>query len=365
MKREMDVMVKNGETPKFDSSPPNKKNGSTPTSSRTDIKSFKKRFKQSISTKKELRNSTPNSASKYLKKSLSTDTSDLSESLVTSPSSNNSTVEKDSNGFSHLEWSASVPYNLAEEPDEVCGMKHSHSCQSMPSVTLEEISQQQQKLQQIEEHDDRGETTNKDNLPIDIDETIKELEEDFETFTNDPKSFERQQRELSRKLEEVRIESRSTVREGLLKQKRPRAKSEEASKYPPDRRPRPRLKSDGQAMSQDLPEEESLNAPSMVRDLITKTTDEGSDGKPCEKIEAVASVPPPEQFQDSQNALTKQTPSVAINEKRMSRYFIFYKQDVANCDEQMVSFFFQSSGNTEILGSQNDAAEVTPRTDCG
>jgi hypothetical protein len=37
------------------------------------------------------------------------------------------------NGFSHLEWSASVPYNLAEEPDEVRGMKHSHSCQSMPS----------------------------------------------------------------------------------------------------------------------------------------------------------------------------------------------------------------------------------------
>lgn len=37
-------------------------------------------------------------------------------------------------GFSHLEWSASVPYNLAEEPDEVCGMKHSHSCQSMPAL---------------------------------------------------------------------------------------------------------------------------------------------------------------------------------------------------------------------------------------
>ena len=38
------------------------------------------------------------------------------------------------NGFSHLEWSASVPYNLAEEPDEVQGMKHSHSCQSMPAL---------------------------------------------------------------------------------------------------------------------------------------------------------------------------------------------------------------------------------------
>ena len=40
-----------------------------------------------------------------------------------------------SNGFSHLEWSSSVPYNLAEEPDDCKGMKHSHSCQSMPSVS--------------------------------------------------------------------------------------------------------------------------------------------------------------------------------------------------------------------------------------
>ena len=30
-----------------------------------------------------------------------------------------STTTLDCNGFSHLEWSASVPYNLAEEPDEV------------------------------------------------------------------------------------------------------------------------------------------------------------------------------------------------------------------------------------------------------
>ncbi len=29
------------------------------------------------------------------------------------------TSSVDSVGFSHLEWSASVPYNLAEEPDEV------------------------------------------------------------------------------------------------------------------------------------------------------------------------------------------------------------------------------------------------------
>jgi hypothetical protein len=37
-------------------------------------------------------------------------------------------------GFSHLDWSARIPYNLAEEPDDVQGMKHSHSCQSMPCI---------------------------------------------------------------------------------------------------------------------------------------------------------------------------------------------------------------------------------------
>ena len=42
------------------------------------------------------------------------------------------------NGFSHLEWSASVPYNLAEEPDDCKGMKHSHSIQSMPSSASED-----------------------------------------------------------------------------------------------------------------------------------------------------------------------------------------------------------------------------------
>merc|ERR1712051_905391 len=35
-------------------------------------------------------------------------------------------------GFSHLDWSSSVPFNVAEEPDDVQGMKHSHSCKSMP-----------------------------------------------------------------------------------------------------------------------------------------------------------------------------------------------------------------------------------------
>ena len=35
------------------------------------------------------------------------------------PSSPKPNSSLDCNGFSHLEWSASVPYNLAEEPDEV------------------------------------------------------------------------------------------------------------------------------------------------------------------------------------------------------------------------------------------------------
>ena len=35
------------------------------------------------------------------------------------PKPNSTTTTLDCNGFSHLEWSASVPYNLAEEPDEV------------------------------------------------------------------------------------------------------------------------------------------------------------------------------------------------------------------------------------------------------
>merc|ERR1711971_157490 len=44
--------------------------------------------------------------------------------------------KKENGGFSHLEWSSSIPYNLAEEPDDVVGMKHSHSSMSMPSVPL-------------------------------------------------------------------------------------------------------------------------------------------------------------------------------------------------------------------------------------
>ena len=143
-------------------------------------------------------------------------------------------------------------------------MKHSHSCQSMPSVTLEEISSAKQvkspalstnsakpalcssELQQINENEEK-----KSNASEDIDETIRDLE----SLAQDPMSFEMQQKELSKKLEEVRIESRSTARDGLLKQKRPRAKSEEASKFPPERRPRPRLKSDGQTLSEEQPDE--------------------------------------------------------------------------------------------------------------
>lgn len=46
-------------------------------------------------------------------------------------------VSSKDNGFSHLDWSSSVPYNMAEEPDDVQGMKHSHSCQSMPCTSLQ------------------------------------------------------------------------------------------------------------------------------------------------------------------------------------------------------------------------------------
>ena len=188
-------------------------------------------------------------------------------------------MTKDNNGFSHLEWSASVPYNLAEEPDEVCGMKHSHSCQSMPGMTLEEICVQKSLesspvpdkvmpsvnavmaaagyLHQIEEAvsaseegEEEEETTSshreysssiKENdselttnsiandqlsssvLPESdtaafasdvnsIDQTIKELEMDYEEFSELKfKTKEREtQEELSRKLEELREESRST-----------------------------------------------------------------------------------------------------------------------------------------------------------
>ena len=65
-------------------------------------------------------------------------------------------------GFSHLEWSASVPYNLAEEPDVCKGMKHSHSCQSMPSVSEEKKSNPLQSTEESKyggEYYDRLEST--------------------------------------------------------------------------------------------------------------------------------------------------------------------------------------------------------------
>ena len=38
-------------------------------------------------------------------------------------------------GFSHLERGSNLPHSPTEEPDDCKGMKHSHSCQSMPSVS--------------------------------------------------------------------------------------------------------------------------------------------------------------------------------------------------------------------------------------
>jgi hypothetical protein len=56
---------------------------------------------------------------KQFRKSLSSDDK-VKASISTSNSSiNKENTAKDLNGFSHLEWSSSVPYNLAEEPDEV------------------------------------------------------------------------------------------------------------------------------------------------------------------------------------------------------------------------------------------------------
>ena len=61
-------------------------------------------------------NKIPVSASKY-----KVDDSDSAVSMEdrANPKPNSTTTTLDCNGFSHLEWSASVPYNLAEEPDEV------------------------------------------------------------------------------------------------------------------------------------------------------------------------------------------------------------------------------------------------------
>lgn len=95
--------------------------------------------------------------------------------------------KRDSNGFSHLEWSASVPYNLAEEPDEVTGMKHSHSCQSMPSLSLEELASKQnqkandttvKKLNQIEEQS--GDISPKNKVPADFDSSLSS--DDYESL---------------------------------------------------------------------------------------------------------------------------------------------------------------------------------------
>ena len=73
------------------------------------------------------------SASKY-----KVDDSDSAVSMEerANPKPNSTTTTLDCNGFSHLEWSASVPYNLAEEPDEVrcCPLQHGESINHMLCV---------------------------------------------------------------------------------------------------------------------------------------------------------------------------------------------------------------------------------------
>ncbi|XP_059089029.1 LOW QUALITY PROTEIN: protein FAM135A-like [Tigriopus californicus] len=231
-----------------------------------------------------------------------TDRADMNAKVV-----NETTKENDINGFSHLEWSASVPYNLAEEPDEVAGMKHSHSCQSMPSMTVEHLSLQKQpsdpavaKLKEIQEdnpsnanenisseanhspslngEDTLMKTTDTDssptsdiNKPEDEDTAISRVDGKTELSKGDPaeeplasgfqskssggnhpagslKSIRESQEALSKKLNEVRQKSRSTHRERLIQQ-RPRAKSEEVSeKFPDELRPRSRKQSEGDAL---------------------------------------------------------------------------------------------------------------------
>ena len=364
--------------------------------------------------------------------------------------------EVDANGFSHLEWSASVPYNLAEEPDEVCGMKHSHSCQSMPSVTLEQLSQQKstatpsklldtegdasepvlKSIREIgssealdrdvrgveppirrtsqkggsrrgkvsategsesaetlscqmeaprlvrslttpgedvrtsdpEEEDSRKSTKQVSESPPSVhaatsstsptpppvpplrrrssatsnhEEEKKPGQQSKEdgglsapsvvsrvllatTSAQPPMSLERQhsQAELNRKLEEVREKSRSTSRERIMLSQRPRARSEEAAKFPPERRPRMRLRSEGRCVDEDevdgagakspvekqegpsLPKKEtatetnsevSLNAPKLIRSVLGGPAGPSKEGpkQPGSSRPTTNPLPPP------------------------------------------------------------------------
>ena len=301
------------------------------------------------------------------------------------------------NGFSHLEWSASVPYNLAEEPDEVRGMKHSHSCQSMPSVSLEQLSIKQQKsrteedegampqekaLESIKEarskevlnQEEASDSSQKDEIKVastkksdtpppllessalvrsvmakaesqdhtsqspaeekassqsrrdsstsspsesqapkpDKTEVVSPLSAPeavskvlATTSAQPPMSLERQhsQAELSRKLEEVRQKSRSTTREGIMLSQRPRARSEEAAKFPLERRPRVRLRSEGRVLDDDGEDDvrdaskqgaasSSLNAPQLIQTAMAV------ENKEWKRPIAPSLPPPPMQFRD-------------------------------------------------------------------
>ncbi len=341
----------------------------------------------------------------------------------------------DANGFSHLEWSASVPYNLAEEPDEVRGMKHSHSCQSVPSISLEQLSQKQKKaeeeeaaaappeekkkslgsiretkskeaLDKVDGSSDRVSSTSHDKegavvvpsssalvrsvgvstgekkksgvdvvtssqppgkvsmsalrmppdgksfssssssssssaacTPVNPPPLQEEKEEEpnvhgqplsapgvvsrvllATTSAQPPMSLERQhsQAELSRKLEEVRQKSRSITREGIMLSQRPRARSEEAAKFPAERRPRMRLRSEGRAVDEDgdghggggapavaptavdanvavRDDDPSLSAPRLIQTAMRRNKGEkdSSSQQPTPSLP-----PPPVQFRD-------------------------------------------------------------------
>ena len=251
------------------------------------------------------RNNSANATKSELKYKVTTDVDSSGEERLTvttaSPSADAST------GFSHLEWSASVPYNLAEEPDQVRGMKHSHSCQSMPSIDLmssaassppapDNASRQLHQIKEVksseslEKVDDTATKSEEkrggggDNrkastassagsrVPADVDSSssdempssvsssaavagasLSSAEESSAAVVvadkaaaaeDNTEKIRRNQEALSKKLDEVRLQSRSTARDGLLI--RQRARSADTGKLFPDEfRPRTRLSSEG------------------------------------------------------------------------------------------------------------------------
>ncbi len=177
-------------------------------------------------------------------------------------------------------------------------MKHSHSCQSMPSARLKAINEQQnesheKKLvtksgnnhqihnnstsQAVSIHvrhkgEENGNSvsssSSSEENPLFLHRRSEEIglndraiapeasghndDNEIATITEADRSRQHResQAELSRRLEEVRLKSRSTVRDGLILTQRPRARSQEAAKFPAELRPRSRLRSEGSTIDE-------------------------------------------------------------------------------------------------------------------